>query len=59
VSFQIRSVRFGEKSAKSNFRSGFFVKRYPSSKKKRPNRSPDEGDVADLKISGVANIFSR
>ena len=33
ASLQIKSVRFGEKSAKSNCRSGLFVKKYPSSKK--------------------------
>ena len=27
-------------------------------KKNRSNRSPDEGDIADLKISGVADNFS-
>ena len=27
-------------------------------KKKWPNRIPDEGDIADLKISGVVDNFS-
>ena len=27
-------------------------------KKNRSNRSPDEGDIADLKISGVVDNFS-
>ena len=32
--------------------------KYPNSKKNRPNRTPGEGDIADLKISGVAdNLF--
>ena len=35
------------------------MKKYPISKKNRSNRSPDEGDIADLKISGVAAKFFR
>jgi hypothetical protein len=36
------------------------VKKYLQNfkKKNRLNRSPDEGDIADLKISGVADNFS-
>jgi len=34
------------------------VKKYLISKKNRLNRSPDEGDIADLKISGVVDKFS-
>jgi len=59
ASLQIRSVCFGDRSAKPNCRSVFFVKKYPISKKNRLNRGPDEGDITDLKISGVADNFSR
>ena len=34
------------------------MKKYPISKKNLSNRSPDEGDITDLKISGVTDNFS-
>lgn len=34
------------------------MNKYLVSKKNRPNQSPDEGDITDLKISGVADNFS-
>ena len=33
------------------------MKKYTISKKNRLNRIPDEGDIVDLKINGVAHIF--
>ncbi|MFP3415881.1 hypothetical protein SB773_31055, partial [Bacillus sp. SIMBA_074] len=45
---QIRSVGFGARSAESNCRPVFFGKKHPISKKNRSNRSPEEGDIADL-----------
>jgi len=58
ASLRRRSGCFGAKFSKYNCRSRFFVKKYPISKKKQPNRSPDEGGIADLKISGVVDNFS-
>jgi len=55
---QIRSIRFCARSTKSNCRSGFFGKKYSISKKKNQlNRSPDEGDIADLKSALFVEIL--
>ena len=58
ASLRLRSGCPGERSTKSNCRSVFFVKNSRFQKKNRLNRSPDEGDIVDLKISGVADNFS-
>ena len=58
ASLQIISVHFGARSTKFNCRYGFYVKKYPISKKNQLNRSSNEGDIADLKISRVVDNFS-
>ena len=45
------------RSTKSNCISEFFEKHYPISKKNQSNRSPDEGDIADLKSALFAKIL--
>ena len=59
ANLQIRSIRFAARSVESNCRSVFLVKKYPNSKKKNQlNRSPDEGDITDLKNQWGCRRFS-
>ena len=57
TSLQMRSVTSSEKFEETNCRSGLFGKKYQISKTKRPNRIPDEGDIIDLKINCVVEMF--
>ncbi len=52
-----RSRSLGARSARSNCRSGIFVKKHMISKTNQSNRSPDEGDIADLKSALFAEIL--
>ena len=47
----------GARSARSNCRSGIFGKKHMISKKNQSNRSPDEGDIADLKSALFCRNF--
>ena len=57
ASLQIISVCYGTKSVEFNYTTDFLAKKIPNLKKNRPNRSSDEGDIANLKLSCVADIF--
>ena len=57
TTLQIIYVHSDAKLVESNCKSQFCVKNTQFEKKNQPNRSSDEGDIDDLKISGVADIF--